>query len=156
MKLLLERAELPWAAAHPHPCPNPHHCLLVSAHPQAPASDGPRWRPLEAEAGETLSHGDGSLALSRLLLGLTGEHVRDGRYLNSSAWDTRPPLSWAAGSSKGSPRGTAPPRSGSSNNFRAVEKAGAEWSEDGLARPQLRGGTGGRQPRQPAGPARRP
>lgn len=48
-------------------------------------------------------------------------------YLNSSLeaslWPRRgvgPPLSQAAGSRRESPRGTAPPRSGSSNSFRAV------------------------------------
>lgn len=58
---------------------------------------------------------------------------RDIQYLNSSSEafpesrrDVSPPLSWATGSSKGSPRGTVPPlRSRSSNSFRAVEKRGS-------------------------------
>ena len=54
--------------------------------------------------------------------------------------DVGPPLSGAAGSSKGSPRGTAPPRSGSSNSFRAAEEAAAEGSEEALACPWLPAG----------------
>lgn len=58
MKSFLELAELPQAADHPTPTPHPGpwHRPLASAHPQAPASEGPRLPPLEAEAGEMLPH----------------------------------------------------------------------------------------------------
>ena len=76
-----------------------------------------------------------------------GSVTGDKWYLNSSSeaslWPSQgvaPPLWEAAGSSKGSPRGTAPPRSGLSNSFRAAEKGAAEWSEDVLACLQLPGG----------------
>lgn len=42
--------------------------------------------------------------------------------------DVSPPCSQAAGNSRGSPRATAPPRSGSSNSFRAVGKGRARWA----------------------------